>query len=108
MHHDEEMPPKYLPSRYSNPRSRFEKEIFGSPESVVNYFFMVAEELREIMAKLGIAKITDMVGRVDLLDSKQALDHWKTKGLDFSNILKPAKLVYENTQVYMTEDQDQA
>ena len=56
------------------------KKFSGSPENVVNYFFMVAEELREIMAKLGIAKITDMVGRVDLLDSKQALDHWKTKG----------------------------
>tara|TARA_E500000331_G_scaffold11990_1_gene10932 strand:- start:572 stop:1840 length:1269 start_codon:yes stop_codon:yes gene_type:complete len=82
------------------------KKFSGSPESVVNYFFMVAEELREIMAKLGMTRITDMVGRVDLLDSEQALDHWKTKGLDFSNILKPAKLVYENTQVYQTEDQD--
>ena len=82
------------------------KKFSGSPESVVNYFFMVAEELREIMAKLGMTRITDMVGRVDLLDSEQALDHWKTRGLDFSNILKPAKLVYENTQVYQTEDQD--
>ncbi len=82
------------------------KKFSGSPESVVNYFFMVAEELREIMAKLGMTRITDMVGRVDLLDSEQALDHWKTKGLDFSSILKPAKLVYENTQVYQTEDQD--
>ena len=59
----------------------------GSPDHVVNYFFMVAEGLREIMAQLGFRKIDDMVGRVDLLDVRQAVGHWKARGLDFSRIL---------------------
>ncbi|MBA57730.1 MAG: glutamate synthase large subunit [Gammaproteobacteria bacterium] len=78
----------------------------GTPDSVVNYFFMVAEELREIMARLGVARINDLVGRVDFLNTRKALDHWKAKGLDFSNILEPAKIVYEGTQVYQTKKQN--
>ena len=78
----------------------------GSPDHVVNYFFMVAEELRQIMAKLGIRTINEMVGRVDLLETKTAIDHWKAKGLDFSSILTPAEIVYEGTEVYRTIDQD--
>ena len=78
----------------------------GSPDHVVNYLFMVAEELRQIMAKLGMRAITDMVGRVDLLHTRDAIDHWKTKGLDFTNLLTPAKIVYEGTEVYQTIEQD--
>jgi len=78
------------------------KKFKGKPEYVVNYLFMVAEELREIMASLGIRKLTDMVGRVDLLESRQAIDHWKAKGLDLSNILTPAKAVFPNTGTYQT------
>jgi glutamate synthase (ferredoxin) len=59
----------------------------GQPEHVVNFFFMLAEELREIMAKLGFRTVTEMVGRVDRLDTRAAIDHWKAKGLDFSSIL---------------------
>jgi glutamate synthase (NADPH/NADH) large chain len=58
----------------------------GKPEHVVNYFFFVAEEVREIMAQLGIRRFDDLVGRVDLLDTKKGIAHWKAKGLDFSNI----------------------
>ncbi len=58
----------------------------GKPEHVVNYFFYVAEEAREIMAQLGIRSIEELTGRVDLLDTKKSISHWKAKGLDFSRI----------------------
>ncbi|MCX7271583.1 MAG: glutamate synthase-related protein, partial [Burkholderiales bacterium] len=59
----------------------------GKPEHVVNYFFFIAEEVRHIMAQLGIAKFDDMIGRADLLDMKKGVEHWKAKGLDFSRLL---------------------
>jgi glutamate synthase (NADPH/NADH) large chain len=82
------------------------KKFSGSPEYVVNYFFMVAQELRQIMAQLGIRTINEMVGRVDLLETRKAIDHWKARGLDFSSMLTPAQIVYEGTQVYQTIKQD--
>ena len=57
------------------------KKFTGSPEHVVNYLFMVAEELRQIMATLGLRSIDEMIGRVDLLQTDKALAHWKAKGL---------------------------
>ena len=86
--------------------SELRKKFSGQPEHVVNYLFMVAEEMRLIMAKLGLATINDMVGRADLLDTDDAIDHWKAKGLDLSNILAPAQIIYEGTEVYRTEAQD--
>ena len=58
----------------------------GKPEHVVNYFFFVAEEVRELMAKLGVRTFNEMIGRSDLLDTKQGIAHWKAKGLDFSRV----------------------
>jgi glutamate synthase (NADPH/NADH) large chain len=58
----------------------------GQPEHVVNYFFFVAEEVRQIMASLGIRRIDDMIGRVDLLDTKPGIEHWKARGLDFTRV----------------------
>ncbi len=58
----------------------------GKPEHVVNYFFFVAEEARQIMAQLGIRKFDELIGRSDLLDTRKAVSHWKAKGLDFSRI----------------------
>ncbi|MEW5864068.1 MAG: glutamate synthase-related protein [Pseudomonadota bacterium] len=58
----------------------------GQPEHVVNYFFFVAEEARELMAKLGIRRFDDLIGRTDLLDTRKGIEHWKAKGLDFSRI----------------------
>ncbi|MEX1198015.1 MAG: glutamate synthase large subunit [Pseudohongiellaceae bacterium] len=78
----------------------------GKPEHVVNYLFMVAEEMRQIMASLGIRKVDDMVGRVDLLEMDRALDHWKASGLDLDMMLTPAKKVFPNTEVYCTQSQD--
>ncbi|HSC98160.1 MAG TPA: glutamate synthase-related protein, partial [Casimicrobiaceae bacterium] len=58
----------------------------GQPEHVVNYFFFVADEVREIMAQLGFRTLSEMIGRSDLLDMKKGIDHWKAKGLDFSRV----------------------
>ncbi|MES2932625.1 MAG: glutamate synthase-related protein [Pseudomonadota bacterium] len=58
----------------------------GKPEYVVNYFFFVAEEVRQLMAQLGISTYDELIGRVDLLDKSKAISHWKAKGLDFSRI----------------------
>ena len=63
----------------------------GAPEHVINYFFFVAEELRGIMAQLGFRKLEEMVGRVDLLDMRSAVDHWKAKGVDLSKLLYQPK-----------------
>ena len=56
----------------------------GQPDHVINFFFFVAEQLREIMARLGFRAVDEMVGRVDLLDIRKAVNHWKARGLDFS------------------------
>ncbi|MGE3142586.1 MAG: glutamate synthase-related protein, partial [Hyphomonadaceae bacterium] len=66
------------------------KRFTGQPEHVINYFFFVAEELREIMAQLGFRTVSDMVGRVDRLDMRRAVDHWKAKGVDLSKLLYQA------------------
>ena len=82
------------------------KKFKGKPEHVVNYLFMVAEEMRQIMADIGVRTINEMIGRVDLLDTNIAIDHWKTRGLDLSAILQPARKVFRNTEVYHTMNQD--
>ncbi len=63
------------------------KKFSGKPEHVVNYFFFVAEEVRQIMAQLGIRKFDEMIGRMDLLDMRHGIEHWKSSGLDFSRLL---------------------
>ena len=81
------------------------KKFAGKPEYVVNFFFLLAEELREIMASLGFRTINEMVGRVDLLDTRKAIDHWKAKGLDFSKILHKPE-VPDHVKTYCCEPQD--
>ncbi len=62
------------------------KKFTGQPEHVVNYFFFIAEEVREYMAQLGFRKFEDLIGRSDLLDVKHGIAHWKAQGLDFSRV----------------------
>ncbi len=62
------------------------KRFTGQPEHVINYFFFVAEEVRELMAELGFATVDEMVGQLDVLDRDRAVDHWKANGLDFSKL----------------------
>ncbi|MEW6542957.1 MAG: glutamate synthase large subunit [Nitrospirota bacterium] len=64
------------------------KKFAGQPEHVVNYFFFVAEEVRELMARLGFRKMEEMIGRMDKLKAQKAVDHWKARGLDLSPLLK--------------------
>ncbi len=68
-----------------NPELR--KKFDGQPEHVINFFFFIAEEVREWMAKLGFRKVSDMIGRVDMLEMRAVVEHWKARGLDFSSIL---------------------
>ena len=82
------------------------KKFNGAPEHVVNYMFMVAKELRQIMAQLGVRTINEMVGRVDLLETAAAVDHWKAKGLDLSQILTPAQIPPEFLGSYAQHEQD--
>ena len=69
------------------------KRFTGQPEHVINYFFFVAEELRGIMAKLGFRTVDEMIGRVDRIDARKAIGHWKAEGVDLSKLLYqvPAK-----------------
>jgi glutamate synthase (NADPH/NADH) large chain len=77
----------------------------GQPEHVINYFFFVAEELRQIMAEMGFRTVEEMVGRVDKLDMRQALDHWKAHGVDLTKILHQVALP-EGGSLHHTETQD--
>ncbi|MGE5622349.1 MAG: glutamate synthase-related protein [Bacillota bacterium] len=77
----------------------------GKPEHVVNYFFFVAEEVRQIMAQLGIRKFDELIGRSDLLDKSKAITHWKAKGLDFSKIFHQPDVPASEPR-YQVEEQD--
>ncbi|WP_394755232.1 glutamate synthase-related protein [Rhodoferax sp.] len=81
------------------------KKFSGKPEHVVNYFFFVAEEVRHIMAQLGITRFDDLIGRADLLDMRQGIDHWKASGLDFSRLFAQPN-VPVGVPRYQTEAQD--
>ncbi len=81
------------------------KRFVGKPEHVINYFFFVAEEMRQLMAKLGFRTVNEMIGQSDRLSMRKAIDHWKARGLDYSKLLaKPAAEPGES--VYCTEGQD--
>jgi glutamate synthase (NADPH) large chain len=62
------------------------KKFAGKPEHVVNFFFFVAEEARQIMAQLGMRTFDELIGRADLLDTKKGIAHWKARGLDFARV----------------------
>ncbi len=79
------------------------KRFKGAPEHVVNYFFFVAEELRELLAELGFTSLNDVIGAVELLDKDEAIAHWKSKGLDFSKIFHKVDAPKEAT--FWTERQ---
>ena len=86
-----------------NPELR--KKFTGKPEYVVNFMTYIAQELREIMAELGFKTINDMVGHSELLETNEAIAHWKSKGLDFSPIFyKPEEA--NNGPVYCVQKQD--
>jgi glutamate synthase (NADPH/NADH) large chain len=67
------------------------KRFKGAPEHVVNFFFYLAEDIRAIMADMGVTRLDDLVGRSDLLEKREAVDHWKAKGLDFARLFARPK-----------------
>ena len=81
------------------------KKFEGQPEHLINYIFFVAEHLREIMAQLGFRTLNEMVGRVDKLESRKAIEHWKAKGLDLTNLLHKPE-VPEWVATYCCQPQD--
>jgi glutamate synthase (ferredoxin) len=68
-----------------NPELR--KHFSGDPQHTVNFMTFLAQDVRELMAQLGFRTINEMVGRTDVLEPKQAIDHWKAKGIDLANVL---------------------
>ena len=82
-------------------RARFQ----GKPEHVINYFFYVAEEVREYMAALGFRTFAEMIGHTEVLDKEKAIDHWKAKGLDFTKLFHRAEVAAE-LPISHTERQD--
>jgi glutamate synthase domain-containing protein 3 len=81
-------------------RRRFQ----GKAEHVIEYFFHVAEDVREIMASLGVRRFEELVGRVDLLEPDRALEHWQRRGIDLANLLRRPD-VPEGTPLRRTEAQ---
>ncbi|HMP10384.1 glutamate synthase-related protein [Hydrogenophaga sp.] len=81
------------------------RKFSGKPEHVVNYFFFVAEEARQIMAQLGIRRFDELIGRADLLDMRQGIEHWKARGLDFSRLLALPSVPADVPRLHV-QDQD--
>ena len=104
MHHDAGLPPRHLPSGDRDPESETPGEFQGKAEHVV-FFKFVAEEVREIMAKLGFRTVAEMIGRSDLLDKRKAIEHYKAQGLDFSKIFYRHEVGPE-VSVRKIQDQD--
>ena len=81
------------------------KKFSGKPEHVVNYFFFIAEEVRQIMAQLGIARFDNLIGRADLLDVRKSISHWKAQGLDFSKLFyQPREALHRAVHHCDTQD----
>ncbi|MQM30068.1 MAG: glutamate synthase subunit alpha, partial [Candidatus Accumulibacter phosphatis] len=81
------------------------RKFSGQPEHVVNYFFFVAEELRQLMAQMGVRSVNELIGRSDLLDMQKGITHWKARGLDYSRIFsRPAAA--DETPVFHQQEQD--
>ncbi len=81
------------------------KKFNGKPEYVVNYFFFIAEEVRRLMAKLGFRTVNEMIGQMDRLDMRKAIDHWKAKGLDYSRLLHKPE-AGPDVAIFNSESQD--
>ncbi len=81
------------------------KKFTGKPEHLINYFFLVAEDLRKIMAKLGFSRVNEMIGQSDCLDMRKAVHHWKARGLDYSKMLAKPEAA-EGTAIYNCEQQN--
>jgi glutamate synthase (NADPH/NADH) large chain len=81
------------------------KKFQGQPEHVINFFFYVAEEVRELMAAMGFRRFDEMIGQMQMLDKRQVIAHWKAKGLDFSKLFHKPQ-AGPGVRIYRSEPQD--
>ena len=81
------------------------RKFTGKPEHLINYFFFVAEEVRELMAQLGARRFDELIGRTDLLNTAKGIEHWKARGLDFSKIFHVPQMPADVAR-YRCEEQD--
>jgi glutamate synthase (NADPH/NADH) large chain len=81
------------------------KRFVGQPEHVINFFFFVAEEVRQLMAEMGYRTFNEMIGQMQMLDNQKAVEHWKAKGLDFSKLFHKPEAP-EGSSIYRSERQD--
>ncbi len=93
--------PVGIATQHPELRRRFK----GTPEHVINYFFFVAEEVREYMARMGFRTFDEMIGRTEFLDKEEALEHWKAQGLDFSRLFEKPDAP-EDVAIYHCETQN--
>ena len=106
LHHDAGLPPRHLPGGHRHPERRsFRARFSGKPEFVETFFEYIAEEVREYLAALGLRSLEEAIGRVDLIDAAEAVDHWKASGLDLAPILVPPELP-EGAVRYCVNEQD--
>jgi len=80
------------------------KRFVGTPEHVINYFFFVAEEVRELLAAMGYRTLNEAIGQMQMLDKRAAIDHWKAKGLDFTKLFTKPK-AGEGVNIFNCEPQ---
>ncbi len=81
------------------------KRFTGKPEHVINYFFFIAEEVRQLMSKLGFRTFQEMIGQRDRLEMRKAIEHWKAQGLDYSRLLYKPEMG-PDVAIYNSEKQD--
>jgi glutamate synthase (NADPH/NADH) large chain len=79
------------------------KRFTGTPEHVINYFFFIAEEVREMLAEMGFTSLNEIIGQTDFLDTRDAIDHWKAQGLDFTRLFTK---IEADKEVYHSENQN--
>ena len=79
------------------------KRFTGTPEHVINYFFFIAEEVREMLAEMGFTSLNEIIGQTDLLDTRDAVDHWKAQGLDFTRLFTK---IEADKEVYHSQSQN--
>ena len=105
LHHDARLPPEHLPGRVATQDPELREKFTGDPAHVVNFMHFVAEEARELMASLGFRTFNEMVGRVDRLEPRRAIGHWKAQGIDLTLLLHRPE-VDDSVGTYCQIEQD--
>ena len=97
------MPFEHLPVGIATQNETLRKRFTGTPEHVINYFFFIAEEVREMLAEMGFTSLNEIIGQTDLLDTRDAISHWKAQGLDFTRLFTK---IEADKEVYHSQSQN--